>query len=185
MTKINSRLFTVFLIFGIVFFICIIFFISNEIFKETIETKNITHKINLTDFKVVKNEYLDTFFVNKIRNTNREDEFNIVLKDWYCFSFINSTDSSVYAKSRQFMLKSLEETSFVDFANSKIPYSSLQDSFEVKLISNGKVILDFGKLNLIEKLQITNKNNNILEIRDIKLTSIDKKVIGFLSFNVE
>jgi len=184
MTKLNNRLFTIFLGLGILFFVVTIYmFITNEILPKTSSLTK--HTLTINNVKFVKNDYADTSLISRQRQTSERMVYDENDKYPYCIKIINQLDSSVYAKSRVFNLKTIEPSETIEFYNSSIPQTTLNENYKISISLNDKSITDFNIVNFDSSLDLKNKKDNSTEKRELKLFSSDKKIIMFISISID
>ncbi len=158
-------------------------FFTNEILPKV--SSSAKHKLTLNNVKFVKNYYSDTSLINKQRQTNERMVYDENDKYPYCVKIINQVDSSVYAKTRFFNLKTIGEAETIDFYNSAIPQTTINDNYEVEISLKEKIIVSFDNINFGSLLDIKSKKDNLTESRDFKLVSKDKRLIIFLSMTID
>jgi hypothetical protein len=185
MTKLNNRLLSIFLTLGILFFIVVIYmFLVKEILPSSLtKTK---HTVNLNSVKFIKNDYLDTSQVRKMQYVNEEMRYNEAANENCTISLLNLTDSISYVESMNFNLKTSLPPKTIDFYNnSAIPQPVLNDKYKLVFSCSKKAIAELSLDNLMTFLDLKNKSDNSTEKKEIKLTSVDKKLIVFLTLTVD
>lgn len=184
MTKLNNRIFTIFLTLGILFFLVTIYmFITNEIIPK--RRSLIKHTLTINNVKFVKNDYGDTALIASQRQTSEDTRYTEDNKYPYYIKIINQKDRAVYAKSRVFNLLTVEPSETIEFYNSSIPQPTLNESFKIEISLNDKTVTGFDTVNFYNSLDIKSKKDNATEKREIKLTSADNKIIMFISITID
>jgi hypothetical protein len=185
MTKLNNRLLAIFLVLGILFFTVIIYmFLVKEILPGSLT--NMKHTVNLTSVKLIKNGYIDTVEIRKLQNTNEETRYNSATNENCTISLLNLADSISYVESLSFNLKTSLPPKAIDFYNnSAIPQPVLKDKYKLVFNCSKTAVVEFPLGNLNTILDLENKEDNLTEKKEYKLTSPDKKLIVFATFTVD
>lgn len=184
MTKINNKLFTIFLSFGIVFFVVTIYvlFISDLLPKTGLMSK---HTITFIGLKIVKNNYFDT---SLIKDAAVQQSGGIIesSNDPDFISLINLTDSVPYAISNSFYINFLSTPNTIEVTRSSaIPNSTMADKYKIRIFCGKKTIEEFSIGDLNTFLDLKSKRDFSTEKKEIKLVSKDKKVIAFANFIID
>lgn len=94
-------------------------------------------------------------------------------------------DQLVYAKTNYFDINEIEAPETIQFSDiAIIPSSVLKQDFKLQLMDKNKSIVEFNTFNLYNSLNLEDKNDNLSDQKEIKLESIDKKIILYLVFDL-
>jgi hypothetical protein len=177
MNRLNSRLLTIFLLLGIIFFGAVLFFIV----KEALGESNNKHSIQIEQITIVKNTLLDTARMSAERNRYREPgEF----PGTCTFEFTSLNDSMVYYRSAPVDLAIAEAPVAVNSYEKQVfLQSTIDHHYRVTTCKPDPII--FEPVNFSKALQLDEKSDNATEYRDVRLESIDKKLVIVINFRVD
>jgi hypothetical protein len=188
MTKLNSKLFTLFLGLGVVFFAVAIylFFINEIIPKHSNATK---HTINFNGLKIVKNDFYDSTYSRQqmlVEESMRHSETD----EYFCGLFlINLKDNVSYVVSSSFSdIRQLHTPNTIDInsGQSLVPNSTLTDNYKILVkCGTSRIVADFQIGSIVDFLDLKNKKDNSTEKKEIKLVTKDNKLIAFAMFTID
>lgn len=188
MNKLNTKLLSIFLVVGIIFFLVIIFmFITKEIVPSNPTKAN---RIKITEARIIKNDYVNHNLLDSIKHAGEAMEHSIyrsyVNQQGCNILIINTNDSNIYAKSNDFKLELIDPPQTVEFnSNSIIPHYALKDDFKLVIEFKDKKRIEFPIGTFHESLNLKSKNNYFTEPREFKLVSTDNKIVLFLVLMIE
>lgn len=177
MNRLNTRLLTVFLVLGIIFFGTVLFFIV----KEEIADADIKHSIQIEQITIVKNGLLDTAKLRAERNRYQEPgEYPGMCS----FRFLSLNDSTVYYRSAPVSLLTAEAPVSVNAYDKQLfPQSTIDHNYRITACENSTIT--FETVNFSKALQLDEKADNATEYRDVRLESVDKKLVIVINFRVD
>ncbi len=188
MNKLNNKLLSIFLVFGIIFFLVFIFmYITKEILPSN-PTKS--YRIKITEARIIKNDYVNHNLLDSIKHAGEAMEYSIYRsytnKQGCNMLIINTNDSNNYAKSNDFKLEFINPPQTVEFnPNSIIPQYALKDDFKLVIEFKDMKRIEFPIGSFYESLNLKSKNKYYTEPREIKLISSDNKIVLFLVLMIE
>ena len=188
MTKLNSKLFTLFLGLGIVFFaVAIYLFFINEIIPKHSNTTK--HTVNFNGLKIVKNDFYDSTYSRQrmlVAESMRHSEAD---EDFCGIFLINLKDNVSYVASSSFSdIRQLYTPNTIDINSSQglVPNSTFNDSYKILIkCGTSRVVADFEIGSIVDFLNIKNKTENSTEKKEIKLVTKDNKLIAFAMFTID
>lgn len=188
MTKLNSKLFTLFLGLGVVFFsVAIYLFFINEIIPKNSNTTK--HTVNFNGLKIVKNEFYDSTYTRQRMLYSEAVRHSEANEDFCGIFLINLKDNVSYVASSSFSdIRQLTTPNSIDINSSQslVPSSTLNDSYKIQVkCGTSRIVADFEIGSIVDFLELTNKKDNLTEKKEIKLVTKDKKLIAFAMFSID
>lgn len=182
MNKYTSKLLSLFLVLGIIFFGLTLYMF----YKEEFSNDKIISTVSLEKVRILKNNLANSKLIDSLNNFRESEQYyGIREKNNNVFIFTCMNDKLIYAKTNKFNIKTIETPESITFTDiSIIPKSVLNNEFKLQLIESNKTIIDFKVVNLFESLNLKEKCNNLSEQKEIKLESIDKSIVVFLFFDL-
>jgi hypothetical protein len=167
MNKINTRLLTVFLICGILFFLGFVFLLIS---KEAIPGKK-QRSVNVKSIKLIRNDYGNAIFMDSLKSNEAGEQVAALKLFPDCqFNLVNQSDLAIYASSEDFKLETCLPPKEISFLSSSlIPQSTLGDKFNLVLMRDRKIFLEIPMKSIKEETDTKTASYDIYTQREIKL----------------
>ncbi|MFN8284350.1 MAG: hypothetical protein U0U67_14110 [Chitinophagales bacterium] len=182
MNNTNRILLSVFLLLGTIFFSVFLYYI----FKEEGLSYKVTTNVSLANARILKNDYFNQQKADSLKLISESERYDVRIKrSTNAFTLLCMQDQLVYAKTNYFDINEIEAPETIQFSDiAIIPSSVLKQDFKLQLMDKNKSIVEFNTFNLYNSLNLEDKNDNLSDQKEIKLESIDKKIILYLVFDL-
>ena len=184
MDKINRKLFTSFLILGIICFISFIYlFIKYEVAK--IFSADLNHTVKIYSIRVTENKSVDSAALKKF-NEGSDTTFSEHFVEHYYYSVINKVDNTSYAKSESFDDRLPLEYYIVRFdENSLIPQQTFNDKYDIVVVQDKRNVATFPIKSFNQLLDLKNKTDDLTEEKQVEIISTTKKIKILVKFLID